>query len=112
MSGILGTVLLDAVVHRTKQNYRIICLAKLAELPQGEPGGQQWMQEPNTRLGGITPNDAIEDGNGHVAEALVEELVHRHEAFTALAELHRRYRDVADLSDVWDRFMDALTKEN
>jgi hypothetical protein len=79
---------------------------KLAELPWGE-AGLEWMVTPHDKLAGRTPNEAIDAGEGHLAERLVEEMIHRHEAFTALADLWLHYRDVAELEEVWKRFSDA-----
>ena len=104
MSGFAGQVILDATVRRTKENYGIICVAKLKELP---PQSIDWMNTRNRHLDGRTPQEVIEVGDGHLAEELVERLVHMHEGFTALANVYQRYADVPELETMWQTFKRA-----
>ena len=104
MGTILGRVLVDATVRRTKENYGIICVAKLKELP---PNFSDWMDRRNDKLDGQTPQAVIEAGEGHLAEVLLERLVHMHEAFIALAAIHERYADVPELEVMWEAFENA-----
>jgi hypothetical protein len=107
MPGILGKIKVNATVRRTKENYTTICLAKLKELPATFSG---WMDKPNDQLAGYTPNEAIAADDGHLAEELIEKLVHFHEAFSALAKIFERYRDVPELEETWRAFMSAWPK--
>ena len=78
--------------------------SKLTELPWGE-AGREWMVKPNDKLAGRTPEEAIEAGDGHMAERLVEEMVALHGAFVGLADLYQRYRGVPELGEVWAAFL-------
>ena len=107
MAGLIGALKLDATVHRSRENYAAICVAKLKELP---PTLGDWMNVPNAAFRGRTPIAAIEAGDGFSVEAKVEKMIHLHEAFTALTEIYRRYKDVPELEETWAAFVTACPK--
>jgi hypothetical protein len=96
-----------ALVIRTKPNYYKMIVEKMADLPWGEQGARAWLDLPNDRLAGRTPRDLIESGEGHIAEAVEEDLVALHFAFATLCEVQERYGNVPELQEVWNAFIRA-----
>jgi hypothetical protein len=62
------------------------------------------MNSPNNNFGGATPDAVIEEGDGHLVEAVVEKMVHMHEGFVTLLSAYERFRDVPELADTWSMF--------
>src|SRR5262245_55547747 len=99
-----------AIVIRSPESYLKIWCEKLSILPWGEAGFQRWLDAPDERIGGRTPRQSIADGDGYVAEAIVDELEHLHFAMMALESMRGQYGGLRLLSEVWDALERA--KEN
>lgn len=89
------------MVIRPKENYYKIFGEKLTLMPWGEQGAIDWFDRADDRLGGQTPRQMIEMGEGHQAEALIDELEHLHHAMLVLEEARVRFGELEQLSEVW-----------